>query len=146
MLASVNDLSDEDQPATGSQASPSAAAPVRKRRRLTKPAPGPVEEKDPVVELRAKLSKDCSCSQKTCCKQFLEPAKFEELSVYLKEWHDLAKLDQDNIVTCLVAEFSFELCGVNGIGIVVCPDKKFHFTIFANCDGGCSSYYVYSLT
>ena len=50
--------------------------------------------------LLKRLSTTCPCAQKTCLKQFLEKEKFAEYLQYMREWYDLAKVDQDQIATC----------------------------------------------
>lgn len=50
--------------------------------------------------LSKKLSQRCRCRRLTCCSQFLAEAKFELYRQYLARWSSLAKLDQDQIVSC----------------------------------------------
>lgn len=95
--------SDEAGPEGEAAAKPS---PKRRRRRIRRRKEQNEAERslqklvqDP-TELSAKLSKPCSCAQKTCSNQFLDEPKFQEYRDYLAHWLSLAKLDQDQIVAC----------------------------------------------
>ena len=104
MLPPVDVLSGSDGEAVVDVKSSQRAVPSRKqsgRKRkvaLLKVSPG-------AQRLEERLDRDCRCARKSCLRQFLQGEKFAEYKAYALQWNELAKLDQDQIVTSHEVDF-----------------------------------------
>ena len=88
----VETLSDDDAEADAPKEPGTSSS---KKRRLSRPSR---EEKTTEEHLRSVLGRECWCSKKRCLQQFIEPAKFSSLLEYIRHWHQLHKMDQDQFV------------------------------------------------
>lgn len=105
VFAPVDRLSDDDEvPAPKPQP---VSFTQRKRRRLTREPVVKGDGQNLAESLQSKLDADCPCAQKTCLRQFLQRECFRQLVDYTREWHSLAKLDQDNIDPWTIASSFF---------------------------------------
>ncbi|CAK9045691.1 FO synthase subunit 1 [Durusdinium trenchii] len=91
----VIDLSDEECPSEGQDAQLLPSLWRKKRKRQTD---GPPPRETMESQLKVLLGKRCVSCRHNCMQKFSEPAKFETLVEFKRDWLALHKLDQDQAV------------------------------------------------
>ena len=91
----VIDLSDEECPSEGLDAQLLPSLWRKKRKRQTD---GPPPRETMESQLKVLLGKRCVSCRHNCMQKFSEPAKFETLVEFKRDWLALHKLDQDQAV------------------------------------------------
>lgn len=74
---------------------------VKRKRKRTPGSAKPHADRRQEQFLRDWISRPCKCKRKSCLQQFGSETLFSALHEYRLDWFDLAKVDQDNLVSQL---------------------------------------------